>query len=179
MGVLVKKNDFNGPIEGKLSTKFVFDWRVKDFKEDINGTTVTRKRWMRRARFVAREFAFCQKRFDTYSPATSTNILNLLPLIYLKQRAEADGMADYKPVLGCLDVKDAFLMVSQERAIELELFGESLVIVKNLPGQRLGAKAWYWHLRNFLSSTFGEDPRQCHYGARGRHHVHGLQGFLG
>lgn len=41
------------------------------------------------------------------------------------------------------------------QCLEFELFGESMVIVKNFPGQRLGAKAWYWRLRDFLSENRG------------------------
>lgn len=75
MGVLVKKEDFNGP-EGKLSAKFVFDWRVKDCKENVDGGVMqSRRRWMRRARFVAREFAFYTKS----AMIPSRLLFNLLP----------------------------------------------------------------------------------------------------
>ena len=41
------------------------------------------EKWMRRSRFVAREFA-SEKRSDTYAPATGCHTSNLIPLIYLK-----------------------------------------------------------------------------------------------
>ena len=76
MGVLVVANQFDGAVTGSLSTKFVRDWRLKDYV-DSNGGVV--KRWMRRSRYVAREFANV-RRWDTFSPATGAHTSNLLPL---------------------------------------------------------------------------------------------------
>ena len=64
------------------------------------------------------------------------------------------------------DIKDAFLCVPQEKPFSVQLGGRRYIIAKNLPGQRLGAKAWYWHFRTFLSSTFAyewwvEQPCLC------------------
>ena len=44
-------------------------------------------------------------------------------------------------MLGCLDVKDAFLQV-QEKPLKVNLRGEEFLVKRNLPGQRVGAKAW-------------------------------------
>ena len=55
--------------EEHLTTKFVYDWRLKDFTSK-DGTAC--KRWLRRSRLVAREFSFLERRSDTYSPATCT-----------------------------------------------------------------------------------------------------------
>ena len=79
MGVLVKACDYDKEVTDKLTTKCVYDWRLRD-KQLENGETV--KCWLRRSRLVAREYAFLEKRADTYSPASSTHILNLLPLVY-------------------------------------------------------------------------------------------------
>lgn len=153
MGVLVRAED-GGPISGgctKLTTKFVRDWRLKDYT-DQDGKTY--KRWMRRSRYVAREFAR-EKRLDTFSPATGAHVANLLQLAYLHASScalESQG-ADYKVALGTMDVKDAFLMVKQESPIQVKLQGQHYIIERNLPGQRLGAKAWYLHLRKFLSDS--------------------------
>ena len=62
---------------------------------------------------------------------------------------------DLEPVLGCLDIKDAFLQVDQAEPILVRIQGEPYVIQKNLPGQRMGARAWYDHLRKYLTETFG------------------------
>ena len=150
MGVLVVANQFDGAVTGSLSTKFVRDWRLKDYV-DSNGGVV--KRWMRRSRYVAREFANV-RRWDTFSPATGAHTSNLLPLKYLWQKQLAAEMSEgkaYEVVLGCLDVKDAFLQVAQQEPILVTIHGEEYVIQRNLPGQRLGARAWYECLRDFLS----------------------------
>ena len=43
---------------------------------------------------------------------------------------------------GTVDIKDAFLMVDQEIPMAVSLLGKMFRVCKNLPGQRLGAKAW-------------------------------------
>ena len=140
MGVLVLANEFQCEITGKLTTKFVRDWRLKDYDD---GSGKCNKRWMRRSRYVAREFANT-KRTDTFSPATGAHTSNLLQLKYLAMKQSAKDMdVSYQPVLGCLDVKEPILV---------QLQGESYVIRQNLPGQRLGAKQWYLHLSKFLNA---------------------------
>ena len=90
MGVLLKACDYNKEVTDKLTTKCVYDWRLRD-KQVENGETV--KCWLRRSRLVAREYAFLEKRADTYSPASSTHILNLLPLVYLQKTNSHDPEA--------------------------------------------------------------------------------------
>lgn len=86
---------FDDSIQKTLTTRFVFDWRLKPFK---TGEGQEVMRWMRRARLVAREYAFAEgKRDDVFSPASSSHLLRLLPVL-----------------LGCLDIKDAFLQVTQQ-----------------------------------------------------------------
>ena len=46
-----------------LTTKFVFDWRFRE------------RKWIRRARLVAREFKSQEHRTDTFSPATSASLV--------------------------------------------------------------------------------------------------------
>lgn len=144
MGVLVKQANFAEKVTDKLTTKFVYDWRVKDY----DGPTGPVKRWLRRSRLVGREYAFLQKRDDTYSPATSTHTMNLLPLLYLQKSAESfddgSGVCGAEWGLGTVDVKDAFSMVDQPKPFSVQLQG---------PGQRLGAKAWYWHLRTCVTES--------------------------
>ena len=154
MGVLVPAAQFSGEITGKLTTKFVRDWRLKDYTKD-NGETV--KRWMRRSRYVAREFA-SEKRLDTFSPATGAHTSNLVPLKYLWLKELAKGLPqseEYDVVLGCVDVADAFLQVEQDDPILVHIQGEPYVVKRNLPGQRMGARQWYQHLRKCLVSKFG------------------------
>ena len=166
MGVLVKAMDFGGQVDDKLTTKFVYDWRLREYTTSDGKVC---KRWLRRSRLVAREYAFLERRDDTYSPATSTHILNLLPLWYLLKISEVDkdSKADTTAyTLASLDVKDAFLMVPQEKAVRVKLRGEDFIVQRNLPGQRLGARHWYLFLRQFLESEMDfkfckEQPCLC------------------
>ena len=75
-----------------LTTKFVFDWRYRD------GT------WKRRARLVAREFKTGSLRNDILSPATSSSIIRIIPLLAIQGKMR----------LWSIDVKDAFLQVPQK-----------------------------------------------------------------
>ena len=138
------------PRQDGTAGPFVYDWRLKTF---VDGDGEERKRWLRRSRLVAREYAFLERRSDTYSPATSTHILNLLPLMYLQKCGERDVeiQADSTEVtLACLDVKDAFLMVPQDKPVKIKVGQEEFLVKRNLPGQRMGAKNWYLFLRDFM-----------------------------
>ena len=110
MGVMIEEDLFNGPpINSKLTTKHMHDWRLKPFEQG--------KKWLRRSRLVAREFAW-EKRSDTFSPATSSHTMNVLPVVYLGRLAEEEsfeGLPSGDPcTLGVVDIKDAFLMVDQQ-----------------------------------------------------------------
>ena len=146
MKVLVSPSKFDGVVQGKLTTKFVRDWRKKVYV----GFGDSRKRWMRRSRLVAREYAIT-KRDDTFSPATGAHTSNLLPLLFLERKVESEGCGErYKPLLASLDIKDAFLQVPQAEPTQVDLRGTPYVVLKNLPGQRQGSKEWYWYFRKFL-----------------------------
>ena len=56
-----------------LTTKFVFDWRFRE------------RKWIWRARLVAREFKTQEHRTDTFSPATRASLVRLIPIIGLQQ----------------------------------------------------------------------------------------------
>ena len=110
---------------------------------------------MRRSRFVAREFATL-KRNDTYSTATGSHTSNLVPLVYLRMLAETldeAGDSAYGTTLPALDIKDAFLHVAQEKLVEASLYNQKFIIKRNLPGQRLGTKAWYWFFREYVTEA--------------------------
>ena len=94
--------------------------------------------------------------------------MNLLPMVYLQRCAERRGCENHaaEHVLATVDIKDAFLCVPQAKPFAVTLAGRKYIIAKNLPGQRLGAKAWYWFFRDFLSKVFGyewctEQPCLC------------------
>ena len=128
-----------------LTTRSVYDWRIKMKKLK---TGKQEKKWLRRSRLVAREYAN-SKRDDVHSPTSSAHSLRLLPLLFLSERSRE--FSGRQVVLGALDIKDAFLQVPQEENLQIVAGGKRYRVLKNLPGQRLGAKAWYTYLTNFLS----------------------------
>ena len=120
-------------------------------------------RWMRRSRYVAREFAN-EKRDDVFAPTTGAHSNNLLLASFLQMAdAAKDGGVSCKPLLASMDIGDAFLQVNQENPVKCELQGCEYVILKNLPGQRLGARSWYWYFRNYLEKFQHEfcDVQPC------------------
>lgn len=76
MEVVKQATDEDKNITRSVTTKFVRDWRWKEFKGD--GTS--KHRWLRRSRLVAREYAV-DKRDDVFSPASSGHLLRLLPVL--------------------------------------------------------------------------------------------------
>eukprot|EP00435_Cladocopium_sp_Y103_P052743 s680_g16.t1 len=149
MQVLQPLDQQPGGDMGTLTTRFVYDWRIKKHPSRAD-------MWMRRSRFVAREFA-STKRDDTYSPASSCHLSNLIPLVYLKMLDESmesgSNDAAYKVTLASLDVKDAFLQVPQPTLIVVTLYNKQYLLQRNLPGQRLGARSWYWYFREYVNEA--------------------------
>ena len=99
------------------------------------------KRWKRRSRLVAREFAFAEGKRDDILRA-----LKLLPTKFLQRISEEEeareGEGAFSRILGCLDVKGACLRVPQKKPLKVILRVEEFLAKRNLPGQRVGAKAW-------------------------------------
>ena len=131
----------------RFSTRFVRTWREKNDSAD-------RRIWLRRSRFVAREFAWLTPdRSDLYSPASSNVTTRLIPLTFLE-------MVSKGWILCGIDVSDAFLTVSQTRLItvtSVDALGntQSHVLGKVLPGQRDGSVLWHRDLTRFLEHEFG------------------------
>eukprot|EP00435_Cladocopium_sp_Y103_P073996 s178_g46.t1 len=83
----------------KLSTRLVRTWRDKR----IRGRRV----WLRRSRYVAREYAWVTpQRQDLFSPASSNLTRRLLPILFSKLVSKGF-------VLCSLDIGDAYLTVDQ------------------------------------------------------------------
>ena len=156
MGILQKSCDFKGEISGTLTTRFVYDWRLKTYDGDNSLWKGETKRWMRRSRYVAREFAN-DKADDVYSPATGCHTSNLVPIVFLQMLKQLElselDKENYDVVLAALDIKDASLQVPQQHVVSVNLHGTEYVVLRNLPGQRLGAKAWYWYFREYVTSS--------------------------
>ena len=125
MGVLQKRCDFGGMVEGSLTTRFVYDWRLKAYEvkgenqKDGSASFSSVKRWMRRSRFVAREFA-TTKRDDVYSPATGCHCSNIIPIIFLQtlRQLEVSGLQgeQYDVILA------AMLFSNHPKSMLLQLF---------------------------------------------------------
>ena len=82
-----------------LSTRFVRTWREK---HNSKGEPI----WLRRSRFVAREFAWLEpERESLFSPASGNIISRIVPTVFLEMRETQS----FDVVLASLDVRDAFL----------------------------------------------------------------------
>ena len=147
MGVLVSVDELqleDGQKPKELSTKFVRTWRDKV----VNGKRV----WLRRARYVAREFAWLTpEREDLFSPASSSIITRILPYAFLKRRANLMK----QQMMISLDVADAFLTVRQETptvvtCIDSNGASQRFGLGKVLPGQRDGSLLWYKDITRVL-----------------------------
>jgi hypothetical protein len=138
MQVLIEEELYEGdPVTAKLTTKHVHDWRLKPYGDG--------KKWLRRSRLVALEFAFTEKRSDTFSPATSSHVMNVLPLVFGEKLAQLGtrNSDSTGATLGTVNVKDAFLMVDQPTQLRVQLPSGNHIVLKNLPGQRLSSECWY------------------------------------
>ena len=84
-----------------------------------------------------------------YTHLLSAHALLLLPVMFLMDRGLE--FSRKTSVMGSLDIKDAFLRVDQKKELQATNLGRFRVL-KNLPGQRQGAQAWFNHLVEFLES---------------------------
>ena len=137
------------PTDAKvLSTRFVRTWREKLGKDN-------KPIWLRRSRFVAREFAWMESERDSlFSPASSSIAARVLPAMYLDMKQHSNS------IMLSIDVKDAFLTVKQQRPtiVNCQLAdGQTLSygLGKVLPGQRDGSLLWHQDLTNLLKQQLG------------------------
>ena len=64
-----------------------------------------------------------------------------------------EGEGAFSQILGCLAVKDAFLQIPREKPLKMNLRGEEFLVKRNIPGQRVGAKACF----DFSTEYFAEE----------------------
>ena len=77
MGVLLDSSNVDCSDHVELSTRFVWTWRSK--RDETTGVQY----YLRRSRFVAREFSWLSPdRADLYSPASSNVTTRLVPLMF-------------------------------------------------------------------------------------------------
>ena len=144
LGVLLPTSTLPPGGVKKLTARFVRTWRDK-----FIGDT---RYWLRRSRYVAREFSWLSPdRQDLFSPASSSITNRLLPYCYLHRFS-----TDSSQVLAALDIGDAFLTVDQQQPtiVTCELASgdiEEFALGKVLPGQRDGSLLWYQALTSFLA----------------------------
>ena len=151
LGVLLPTSTLPPGGVKKLTTRFVRTWRDK-----FIGDT---RYWLRRSRYVAREFSWLSPdRQDLFSPASSSITNRLLPYCYLHRFSH-----DNSQVLAALDIGDAFLTVDQQQPtiVTCELASgdvEEFALGKVLPGQRDGSLLWYQALTSFLAEHLAMEP---------------------
>ena len=140
MGVLVNveldehgqpKENEQGIKPKMLSTKFVKDWRHRDFQ------------WKRRARLVAREYRWLTD-YDLaalYSPTSIASSVKLLSSLCVSS-------PDYQMV--SIDISDAYLQVPQKEYTVVSFGGKWYQLAYTLPGQRTGSRDWFDFLKEIL-----------------------------
>ena len=127
----------------RLTTKFVYDWRFREVG--------SKKRWMRRARLVAREYKVLEKRDAIFSPATTPALTRLIPCVAMMRRW----------CVYAADIRDAFLQVPQKRKVlctmdektrekRMRSSCASWRLLYVLPGQRDAAQLWSDFLTEML-----------------------------
>ena len=142
MKVLQKMEDSDGQVAGRLTTKSVRDWRVKLYVREGD----SRMRWMRRSRYVAREFALTRGD-DTFSSATRAPTSNKFPVVFLTMMHDEKEYLQQLLVLSSLVIGDAFLQVPQEQPLKVTLHGQNYVVLKKLDWSETGSEVMVLALR--------------------------------
>ncbi|CAE7512900.1 unnamed protein product [Symbiodinium natans] len=140
----------------RLSSKFVRTWRRKK----KGGKAM----FLRRSRLVAREFRWLEAdKEGLFSPSTATDIVRLLPALFVSWSQSKPGE---QYALLALDIKDAYLEVCQEEPLMCGLPSDydgdlrySFVFEKMIPGQRNGSQRWFSHYIDFLRANL--QVEQC------------------
>ena len=113
--------------------------------------------FLRRARFVAREFRWLSAMVDNevFAPASSNALLRVLPAALVARQPEGWTALS-------LDVADAYLTVPQavDTIVTIWVRGEQRYykLLRNLPGQRSGAKDWFQAFQAHLIKEMAIEP---------------------
>ena len=156
-----------------LTTKVVRDWRQ-------------RPGWIRRSRLVGREFkSLSPYTQELFAPASTLAATHGFMAVALSQGLE----------LCTFDFKDAYLQVDQPVPMTIEvnaaMFGTgqqgavTLVLDKLLPGQRIGASAWFSFAKDLLGRgsyvNYPKEPtlfKKSGHGSRASLVLHADDGLL-
>ncbi|CAE7327697.1 unnamed protein product [Symbiodinium microadriaticum] len=167
-----------GPAEPELTEDELFkvDSAADDFEirrllemNVLEAMTAMRKfdngreeqQYLRRSRFVGREYAWLDKdRTELFAPASSSLLTRLLPSVFMHNK-------DNNHACCVLDVADAFLTVDQRIPTIVranlgsgheEQYVQHFRLVKLLPGQRDGTVRWHEAFTEFLDGKLGLEP---------------------
>ena len=152
LGVLCDPSILDGVTYKTLSTRFVRTWRCKN----VDGVAC----WLRRSRFVAREFAWLNEATENlFSPASSAIAYRIIPTMFLKHQSTWG--------LYAIDIKDAFLTVEQRDPTMVyaqDASGEIIAysLGRVLPGQRTGSMLWHESLTQHLKDAIGLVECECY-----------------
>ena len=125
-----------------LTTRFVVTWRAKS--EDGNAF------WLRRARLVARDYAFlCLGRTDLFSPASSALQSKIIPAVFIANFHRGWQLVS-------LDIADAYLNCPQvdDTCTSVTINGGRMwfKLLRLIPGQRDGSQKWFYQFVGALQS---------------------------
>ena len=152
LGVLGDPSVLDGVAYKTLSTRFARTWRCKN----VDGMAC----WLRRSRFVAREFAWLNEATENlFSPASSAIAYRIIPTMFLKHQSTWG--------LYAIDIKDAFLTVEQRDPTMVyaqDASGETIAysLGRVLPGQRTGSMLWHESLTQHLKDAIGLVECECY-----------------
>ena len=132
-----------------LSTKMVTSWRLKPAPSGEGDA------YLRRSRFVARDFRWMNHMMDdeVFAPASSTVLVKVLPAILVSRQ-----LGDEPWEAMSLDVVDAYLTVPQKVPTVVHYGNRVFKLLRNLPGQRTGARDWFEAFQDHLISELSIQP---------------------
>ena len=110
--------------------------------------------WLRRSRFVAREYNFLDARVDVYDPASTSICNRLLPALIMSE------LCGDTAIMGAFDISDAYLQVDQPTPKKICIIDRpdaNYIIHRCLPGQRDGARRWCDHFSSFVQTDLGRE----------------------
>lgn len=145
------QDNYSGDLGKPLSARKARAWRKKTrpVLDDAGAVVGHEPAWLRRSRLVGRDFNWLEARDDVYSPASSSSVSKWFPALAITSGSFA------QPVLGTLDISDAFLQVPQQHPRLVTFGNQSFVILRCLPGQRDASKLWYQHFTSKLQIAVG------------------------
>ena len=132
-----------------LSTKFVRSWRIKMRKLD-NGRE--EQQYLRRSRFVGREYAWLEKdRTELFAPASSSLLTRLLPSVFMHNKDNNHACC----VLDVADQRIPTIVRANLGSGHEEQYVQHFRLLKLLPGQRDGTVRWHEAFTEYLDGKLG------------------------